>query len=81
MPIPEKFNVFKDGYITIEMRSIPDGICEVKRNCIGTELNLVAMVMCAMAKQPELKEVLTKAVDLYRRNPDIVNELNKNFTK
>jgi hypothetical protein len=77
MPIPEKFNVFKDGYITIEMRSIPDGHAEVKRNCIGTELNLVAMVMCAMAKQPELKDVLVKAVDFYRANPDVIDILKK----
>ena len=81
MAIPENFDVTKDGFIKIEMRSIPDGHTEVERNCIGTDQNLVVMVICAMAKQPELREVLTKAVEIYWANPGVINFLKKKLNK
>lgn len=79
MPIPSGFNVLTDAYITIELKFIPNGQSEIKRNCIGTEQSLVAAVIAAMVKQPELREVLIKAVKFYQANPEVNDIINKKF--
>lgn len=78
MPIPAGYNLSTDAYIEIHLRGFSQQTWgNVKRTCVGTEANVVAALISAMAKQPEIKECIFKAVALINENPDILVTLNK----
>lgn len=71
MNIPTGFNVFTDAYIQIHFHGNT-----IQRTCLGVQSNVVAGLIMAMAKQPEIRDAVLQAVELWQRNPDITDKLN-----